>query len=136
EPELQIFLDRVAEPESGLTTARFNTPEELSIQIKKDVARWKTDVADGVKAAGTPIYHGVPSRPLPDFVGRSPEVLRIVRRLRSGEDVAVEGLSGVGKTTLAVELAHHPGIRRRFKHGILWASIGLNGDVASALAGW
>ena len=39
EPELQIFLDRVAEPESGLTTARFNTPEELSIQIKKDVAR-------------------------------------------------------------------------------------------------
>ena len=60
----------------------------------------------------------------------------MVRELRSGKDLAVEGLPGVGKTTLAVAIAHHPGIRRRFKDGVLWASLGLNADVASALMNW
>lgn len=134
--ELQAFLDQVGEPESGLTIGRFSTPDELSVQIKKDVERWRAENHGARQAPDTPIYYGVPARPLPEFVGRGPEILRIVRCLRSGEDVAVEGLSGAGKTTLAVALAHHPGIRRRFKHGVLWASNGPNADVSSALGSW
>src|SRR6266850_4956010 len=136
-PELQTFLDRLGDPESGLTIGRFNTADELGASIKKDVALWRDEIRDAAKRPrATALYHGVPSRPMSDFVGRSDEIQRMVRRLRSGEDLAIEGLPGVGKTTLAVVLAHYPGIRRRFKDGVLWASLGPNADVAIALANW
>jgi tetratricopeptide (TPR) repeat protein len=70
------------------------------------------------------------------FVGRSELVEKMVRQLRSKENLAVEGLPGVGKTTLAVALARHLGVRRSFKDGILWASLGPHADVTRALTRW
>src|SRR5690606_1431229 len=72
------------------------------------------------------------------FVGRDALVAELVQRLTSGESVALsaEGLPGVGKTTLAVALAHHPAVLAHFKDGVLWAGLGPNADVASIHAAW
>ena len=50
--------------------------------------------------------------------------------------LAAEGLPGVGKTTLAVALAHHPRILTHFRDGILWAGLGPTPDVMSLLGNW
>ena len=137
DPELQAFLDRIGQVETGLTIRWFHTSEELSQFVKEDVSGWQFEIIEEVTKPTAPaVYHGMPSKPPPDFVGRNQEIERMVRQLRSGKDLAVEGLPGVGKTTLAVAIVHHPGIRRRFKEGVLWASLGLNADMASALMNW
>jgi tetratricopeptide (TPR) repeat protein len=137
DPELQAFLDRIGQVETGLTIRWFHTPEELSQLVKKNVSGWQFEIIEKATKPDAPaVYHGAPSKPPSDFVGRNQEIERMVRELRSGKDLAVDGLPGVGKTTLAVALVHHPGIRRRFKDGVLWASLGLNADVASALMNW
>ncbi|MBV8076055.1 MAG: hypothetical protein JO284_06650 [Planctomycetaceae bacterium] len=64
-----------------------------------------------MSAPGGPIWM-VPRRPDPDFVGRSDELAALGRALavsgRSAlmQPASVHGLGGVGKTLLAVELAH------------------------------
>jgi len=75
-----------------------------------------------------PLFVGVPGRPAL-FVGRASLEQALVRQLCAGTTTAlsVEGLPGVGKTTLAVMLAHHPRIRARFSDGILWGGA-LAGD--------
>ena len=136
DPELQAFLDRIGHVETGLTIRWFHTPEELSQFVKEDVSGWQFEIIEKATKPDASAVYQAPSKLPPDFVGRSQEIVRMVRELRSGKDLAVEGLPGVGKTTLAVALVHHPGIRRRFKDGVLWASLGLNADVASALMKW
>jgi tetratricopeptide (TPR) repeat protein len=135
---LQTFLDRIGSAgDTGLVTiGRFDTIERLRESIKDDVARWQATLARQMRESQSAIVHGVPSRPLADFVGRGEGIARMVRALRSGRDLAIEGLPGIGKTTLAVVLAHHPGVRRFFKDGVLWAGLGPKGDPADALMRW
>jgi tetratricopeptide (TPR) repeat protein len=137
DPELEAFLDGLGNVQSGLTIGRFSTPEELGELVKKNVAQWQ---AEKIREAGAgprqSVYQGIPSKPPPDFVGRSKLIELMVRRLQSGNDVAVEGLPGIGKTTLAIALAHHRGIRRHFRDGVLWASLGPDADVSTAVSRW
>jgi tetratricopeptide (TPR) repeat protein len=77
--------------------------------------------------------------PLPNhFIGQDQLVLDLVHRLGNGTSpaVAVHGLPGVGKSAVAVILAHHPKIRSTFSDGVLWAGLGPSGDPASHLAAW
>lgn len=84
------------------------------------------------------LFHGVPS--LPDhFTGRAGLLADLAGRLcggAAGLALSAEGLPGVGKTTLAVALAHDPAIWKHFGDGILWAGLGPQPDVMSALAAW
>lgn len=50
--------------------------------------------------------------------------------------VALSGLPGVGKSALAVKLAHDKDIQQRFCDGILWASLGPDVDVLDELKNW
>ena len=50
--------------------------------------------------------------------------------------LSAEGLPGVGKTALAVVLAHHPAVLAHFTDGVLWAGLGPQGDAMSALTAW
>ncbi len=83
-----------------------------------------------------------PSIPLPPpvhLVGREDELAELKQRLRSGDSVAMSalhGLPGVGKTTLAVTLAHDAEMRAHFRDGILWAGLGPTPDVSSVLSRW
>ncbi|MEZ4728428.1 MAG: tetratricopeptide repeat protein [Caldilineaceae bacterium] len=72
------------------------------------------------------------------FVGRDELVEELANQLIAGSHLALsaEGLPGVGKTTLAVALAHHPRILDHFHDGVLWAGLGPTPDIMSLLARW
>jgi len=55
---------------------------------------------------------------------------------RHGVLTALSGLPGVGKTALAVALAHDPDIHAGFPDGILWAGLGPQATVMSIFARW
>ncbi len=50
--------------------------------------------------------------------------------------VALHGLPGVGKTSIAVQLAHDPLIKEHFCDGVLWVSLGPTPNLLSCLARW
>jgi len=65
----------------------------------------------------------------------------LISQLTAGETLALsaEGLGGVGKTTLAVALAHHQAVLSHFKDGVLWAGLGPKAgesEVTTTLNGW
>ena len=84
------------------------------------------------------LYVNVPTMPTNYFLGRDELVTDIVDRLTSGAAtvLSAEGLPGVGKTTLAVAIAHTQAILGHFDAGVLWAGLGPNGDVNGALIKW
>ncbi len=73
------------------------------------------------------------------LIGRDAMLAHLKARLGTGQDVgltALNGLPGVGKTTLAVALAHDEEIRQQFPDGILWAGLGPQPNVLAHLSRW
>ena len=92
------------------------------------------------QAEQPPLFVGVPQLPN-HFVGRDEMMADLIDRLTANEAVALsaEGLGGVGKTTLAVALAHHRKVLEHFKDGVLWSNLGPQADedaVMNTLAAW
>lgn len=89
-----------------------------------------------------PIYDPTLPPPLSGaakLIGRDSVFQELLRQLCAGKGVvltAVNGLPGVGKTTLAVELAHDEEILAHFEDGILWAGLGPTPDVFAILNHW
>ncbi len=83
------------------------------------------------------VYANVPTMPT-HFVGREVQVGQLVAQLTDGHTLALstDGLPGVGKTTLAVALAHHGDILRHFSDGILWGGLGKHADPLRILGEW
>lgn len=84
-----------------------------------------------------------PTLPLPltmvPLIGREEELARVQQRLlapRGVSFVAISGLPGVGKTTLAVEAAYDQDVRREFTGGILWAMLGQDADLYEIFQRW
>lgn len=76
----------------------------------------------------------LPDRPL---VGRSSELQDAKQHLLDGQEVGVwSGLPGVGKTALAIQLAHDSEIQSRYPDGVLWASLGRDVTVEPKLSKW
>lgn len=48
----------------------------------------------------------------------------------------LHGPGGIGKSTLAIALAHDPQVQSRFPDGIYWASLGQDPDLLSLLSAW
>ncbi|MDA0244313.1 MAG: NB-ARC domain-containing protein [Chloroflexi bacterium] len=77
-----------------------------------------------------------PTRPLH---GRDTLLAQLIHRLTQPHPepaYALHGLPGVGKSTLARALAHHPAIRTAFPDGLLWAGLGPQPDTAALLSSW
>ena len=88
-------------------------------------------------------YAGVldPTLPLPStgssgFVGRDSLLQQIKQQLFSSPAVSLYGLPGIGKTALALALAHDPEMRTRFYDGILWAGLGPHPQIPAILSRW
>src|SRR6266851_7116025 len=73
------------------------------------------------------------------LIGRGEVLFQLRERLCAGKNLALtalNGLPGVGKTTLAVSLAHHKEVQDYFSDGILWAAVGPQPSVLALLARW
>lgn len=77
-----------------------------------------------------------PPRPVHSLVGRVSLLNDLKRRLFAGQPTALNGIPGVGKTALAIELAHSPEILGYFRDGALWAGLGRHPDVPAFLNTW
>jgi len=80
-----------------------------------------------------------PPRPAHDLVGRTDLLDDLRRDVIAGRDsalFAVKGIPGVGKTALAIALAHHPQVGGAFVGGVLWAGLGPAPDLMGLLANW
>lgn len=80
-----------------------------------------------------------PPRPHYTLVGRE-ALLQELKEQFTRQDglnvAAIYGLPGVGKTTLAVEVANDPQIMEHFEDGVLWAGLGRRPDVMALLSLW
>ncbi len=68
---------------------------------------------------------------LPHFVGRERELETLKKALLAGQHVTIyslEGMGGVGKTTLAAHLAYQ--LRPHFPDGVLWARLDISDTMA------
>lgn len=92
-----------------------------------------------VQSSKKPVPRQAP--PVPSgFTGRVTEIAVLKRILlqesQSVALVSLQGMGGVGKTTLAAALAHDADIEREFSDGTLWANVGRIGDVREILSQW
>ena len=96
--------------------------------------------------AGAPTPNVVHDPAIPPFLGHSVELVgrdQLLPQLRAYLSVesdpglvALYGLPGVGKTTLAVALTHDQAIQQHFQDGILWAGLGPQPDIPGLLSRW
>ncbi len=73
------------------------------------------------------------------FIGREALLARLKQQLCVREQsafVGLNGLPGVGKTTLAVQLVHDKDVRAWFSDGILWAGLGPRPQITGHLSRW
>jgi tetratricopeptide (TPR) repeat protein/transcriptional regulator with XRE-family HTH domain len=110
------------------------TAEELGFLVE-DVSRVFFDPL-------TPVYDpAIPARfaDTHDFVGRD-ELLAHVKQLlcssKAPVPIILQGLPGVGKTTLAVEIIHDPDVQEHFRDGLLWAGLGQHPNIVGILSRW
>jgi hypothetical protein len=82
----------------------------------------------------------VPSPPPQGVLGRERELGRIMQLLAlDNEDtreippVALWGMGGIGKTTLAIQLGRMKGIERHFPDGVLWTAVGPQPSIRTLL---
>jgi DNA-binding XRE family transcriptional regulator len=88
----------------------------------------------------TEIYD--PLLPLPlsatnELIGRDQLLVRFKQHLLEGKSLSLYGLPGVGKTALAIALAHDQEINAQFCDGVVWAGLTPHSSsVDSALSRW
>jgi tetratricopeptide (TPR) repeat protein len=143
DPALQEFLDRIGKVKGAVTIRRFQTAAELPAFLKTDVAGWQ---ADKVRLANLPGTHApFQAPPQSDrYVERTALHTRLKTAIlpATGEErepltrAVLHGTGGIGKTSLAIALAHDADLRRAFPHGVLWVSLGRTPDLLQLQSAW
>lgn len=90
-------------------------------------------------AAPSQVPFLAPPRSPHPLIGRDNLISTLTQALTSAHGPvisALAGLPGVGKTTLAVEVAHAPEIMGHFYDGVLWAGLGRQPDILAQLGLW
>src|SRR5262249_16681880 len=88
-----------------------------------------------------PIYDPIIPLTHIKLIGREADLARIKELFLEHGDgsvafCALNGIPGVGKTSLAIAIAHDEEIRASFKDGILWAAIGPAPNIPGLLSRW
>ncbi len=138
----------ISQLERGLHAPPAATVELLARALALDAVQAATLAAaarDGLRAPAStqdiravPLASGSsPSLPhMPDLIGRAAFLANLKQRLTEQHDLALYGLPGVGKSTLALALAHDPAVRAWFPDGVLWARLGQTPALEMQLIGW
>ena len=71
-----------------------------------------------------------------NVLGRDDLLQQVKHRLLELAPTALNGLPGIGKTTLAVALVKDEEVRTHFHDGILWAGLGPHPNILGLLARW
>jgi WD40 repeat protein len=97
---------------------------EESIDLRSQAGTRKTNIDP---------FATVPPLP-PCFIPRPELTDPLIRSLLSGATnvalTAVEGMGGIGKTIVAIELCHDSEVRQAFHDGIIWFSVGKEPDLS------
>ncbi|MFN8487223.1 MAG: tetratricopeptide repeat protein [Caldilineaceae bacterium] len=135
----ELHLD-MAETNALLQAARYPTlhalpKDKLNAVDRQFLAAFLSTVPDQPAQQTSPLTSAAPFQPFPDFmhfVGRTREIRAIKEFLQKGHHVAVcsvQGMGGVGKTTLATHLAY--ALRDHFVDGVLWAQVDASDPMAT-----
>lgn len=143
DPALQEFLNRIGKVKGAVTIRRFQTADELPAFLKADVARWQAEkVRLASLARGAAPFHAPPQSDR--YVERTALHARLKAAILppAGAErvpltrVVLHGTGGIGKTSVAIALAHDPDVRRAFPHGVLWVSLGRTPDLLQLQSAW
>jgi tetratricopeptide (TPR) repeat protein len=99
-------------------------------------AEWMVQATDAVSSE---TVFMAPALPPHEVIGRDELVTVLKEQLFAGHSLAlsaINGLPGVGKTTLAVLLAHDNDVQSHFPDGVLWVGLGRDPDVFHQLGAW
>jgi tetratricopeptide (TPR) repeat protein len=80
-----------------------------------------------------------PPKPAHQLIGRTELFDQLRLDMLSGRDSAIfalNGIPGVGKTAIAIALAHDPQVIAAYADGVLWAGLGPNPDLLTLLGQW
>jgi hypothetical protein len=82
-----------------------------------------------------------PALPLPSIyanglIGRDDLLQQCRQQILTQRCLALYGLPGIGKTALAVALAHDDEVRSQFCDGVLWAALGVYPHIPGVLSRW
>ena len=143
---IPLLLERCVPPRriAMLTYADFTRTAQWDHQIQCVVQAIRGEL--NLAELGPRLSHIVepdiflaPSQPHYELVGRDDMLRNLKRRLLATGSLALsalKGLPGVGKTALAVELAHDPEVWEGFPDGVLWIGLGHEADPFSLLGSW
>lgn len=92
--------------------------DELGVDPAPETAELYLEILRSGRGPSTTL----PLRPFDEFVGRTDELEAAVAALSAGRSVGLVGQGGIGKTRLALEIAHDAGIDA--PGGLHWASLG------------
>ncbi|MBK8905138.1 MAG: hypothetical protein IPM53_28410 [Anaerolineaceae bacterium] len=74
-----------------------------------------------------------PDRSIETVIGRETELVRAVENLQRRQRCVLVGMAGIGKTTLAIELAHQ--LRHEYEEGVFWGNL-RTGVADAVLESW
>lgn len=77
-----------------------------------------------------------PPHPQHKLIGTKDHLTLAKAALLEGKSVTMLGASGVGKSTLASELAHDEDVRRAFDGNIVWLSMGKSPEIPDLIGKW
>jgi tetratricopeptide (TPR) repeat protein/transcriptional regulator with XRE-family HTH domain len=115
-----------------------NAGGDGQVQGKETVGTEFTPVQE---SAPTPLAFSDPFLPPPftgkdRLVGRDVLLQELEQRILNTRRIALHGLPGVGKTSLAIALAYSDKIRAHFCDGVLWAGLGLHPHLLAEFRRW
>ncbi len=117
----------------------YNEQEQAMQAVADVLCKWEEQSRQKQPAAvgrHTPFL--APPRPAHALMGREGVLGALKSRLlhNPGVLIALQGLPGVGKTAIAIELAHAPDVLAHFCDGVLWAGLGREPDAPALLGAW
>lgn len=122
----------------GLARSTFDHEHAAALEA---LARSLHDVGEAAPPSAPPSVMRLqmtPPLPLHPVLGRDDLLAEVRRRVLGAAptSIALHGLPGSGKTTLAAALASDPEVLERYPDGVLWAGLGQRPDMGAKLGQW